>query len=303
MQRQFEPMLAEKTLPEKNGEWYAEPKYDGTRAILIQYNNQIAIYHRSGHNRTNRYPELTEINHYPQNIILDGEIVVLNEKGVPEFNLLQQRQTDRPALINTLRHRLPVTYYAFDILALGDQDLRDRPLTERKKILHQQLEQTPNHPTIQETPSVKIKHEDIDPIFKTLVQKGYEGIILKRPNSKYVSGRSKEWIKIKAIVSDDLYIIGYTEGTGWRKKYFGSLVLAKTPDGEPVCKVGTGFNNLTLKMMTEILKKHQLGETYQIDGEWVQLVEPIYKAEIEYLNGTTNRFPSFKRLIPPDGEE
>jgi len=295
-------MLAEKALPEKNGEWLIEPKYDGTRAILTQKDGEITVYHRSGHDRTKRYPELAEINPYPQDIILDGEIVVLNEKGVPEFNLLQQRQTDRPTLVNVLRHRLPITYYAFDILAVGNRDLRSTPLTERKKILHEQLEANQS-PVIQETPSLKIKHEDIGKIFKMLTDKGYEGVILKRPNSKYVSGRSKEWIKIKAIVSSDLYIIGYTEGTGWRKKYFGSLVLAETPGGEPVLKVGTGFNNLTLKMVTEILNQHELGETYKIDGEWVQLVEPIYKAEVEYLNGTKNRFPSFKRIITPEEEE
>jgi len=298
----IELMLAEKELPDANGSWLVEPKYDGTRAALVQKNGEISIIHRSGYDRTNRYPELAGIYPYRQDIILDGEIVCLNSRGIPEFNLIQQRQTDREPLIKILKAKIPATYYVFDILALGKQDLRRKPLTERRAILEGQLRNNPDtHILI--TPQVQIEYGQIGEMFKTITGNGYEGIMLKRPNSTYQSGRSPDWIKMKAIVSEDFYITGYTAGKGSRARYFGALILAEKPDGEPVCKVGTGFNNLTLKMVSEILKRHALGETMQLEGEEIILVEPTYQAEVEYLSGTKkNRFPSFKRIIPPDGE-
>lgn len=295
-------MLAERELPEQDGEWIAEPKYDGARAMILSRPEGSRIVHRSGHERTNRYPELAELTS-PKPAIMDGEIVVLNTKGIPEFNLVQQRQTDRKPLIDILIRTLPTTFYAFDILSLAGTRLTDKPLAERKKILHKQLDKHPS-PHIRETPYVKLKHDQIRHLFKMLVGKGYEGIMLKRPDSTYQTGRSKDWIKMKATVSEDFYIIGYTRGSGWRTKYFGSLILAETPDGPPVCKVGTGFTNIILKMISEIVRRQATGETRRIDGEEVTLVKPTYKAEVEYLSGTKkNRFPSFKKLIQPEEGE
>lgn len=299
----FKPMLASKELPKKNGEWLIEPKYDGTRAIYTKKDGKIRIYHRSGKERSNRYPELTETPPTNQNIILDGEITALNQEGIPEFNKIQQRQTDREPLIKILRQRIPVTYYVFDVIATEGEDHRNKPLTERKAILDKILKGN-NNPNIVKTPWVQATHSQAGELFKLLTDKGYEGIILKRPDSKYQNGRTKKWVKMKATVSEDLYIIGYTPGKGSRKQYFGALVLAEEPGGKPVSKVGTGFSNLTLQTVTKILEKHELGETYKIDGDQVILVEPKYKAEIEYLNGSKkNRFPSFKRIVPEDAGE
>lgn len=290
-------MLAQKGTTNQHGEWLAEPKYDGTRAFIAQTDGQITILHRSGKNRTNRYPELTKP--YRQDLVLDGEIVAHDQNGLDNYNLIQQRQTDTPS--QHLIRRLPVTYHAFDILTLAGEDLTRQPLHHRRRILEQQIDQDP-HPQTHITPQVLTQDQDqIRRVFQTVTQQGYEGIMLKRPNSTYQPTRSPDWLKVKNIQTSDLWITGYTEGTGSRARHFGALLLAETPDGQPASKVGTGFDAQSLKTITQILRETDTGKTVGIDGHRVHLVTPAHRAEIEHLSspdGKKKRFPSFKRLLP-----
>ena len=199
------PMLAEKGTTSQWGEWFAEPKYDGTRAFLIQREGHLTVLHRSGKDRTNRYPELAEIT-FGEDLVLDGEIAVLGQNGVTSFNGVQRRQTDTPS--KALIQGLPVKYYAFDILSLAGEEVTRQPFTERRLLLEQVIQSHP-YPEVCLTPQVRVETPgQIKTVFDVTVSKGYEGIMLKRPGSTYQARRSRDWLKVKNLVTSDLWITG-----------------------------------------------------------------------------------------------
>jgi bifunctional non-homologous end joining protein LigD len=144
-------------------------------------------------------------------VILDGEIVLLNEKNLPDFQKLQYYE-------NHLNY--PLIYYVFDILELNGKNMEKLPLTDRKTILKKLLKK---NPVIRYCDHVD---EHGISFLEKAKEQGLEGIIAKKKDSEYSSGyRSKEWLKIKNVQSTEVVIVGYTEPQGGRA-HFGSLVLA-----------------------------------------------------------------------------
>jgi bifunctional non-homologous end joining protein LigD len=234
--------------------WMFEPKLDGVRAVAPRDGAQLRLFSRRGIEATKQYPSVvSELLQQPEpRMVLDGEIVAFDSAGIPSFQQLQQRlNLMREADIKRAEAKIPVFYYVFDLLWAGGYDLRGVPLSRRKWLLRQIL-----------APSELVRlvepfQEDGEIAFEAAVEHGLEGVMAKKVDSLYESGRrSKSWLKIKGTQEAEFVIAGYTEGGGWRANTFGSLLLGYHTDGKLVFAghVGTGFDDKTLRFLWEKLE-------------------------------------------------
>ena len=179
---QFELMLpTTRKFPFSDPDWIFEPKWDGYRALCLIEHDSVRFMSRNKKELTKRFPELSTINKSikAHSAILDGEIVGLDENDVPCFEKLQNRK------------QCFIVYFVFDCLMLNGNDLRNEPLIFRKGMLKRILKKSPrvkytDH-VVQEGKELFIKVEKL----------GLEGIVGKKADSRYVGGRTKEWVKIK----------------------------------------------------------------------------------------------------------
>jgi bifunctional non-homologous end joining protein LigD len=182
-----QPMLPTLTkAPFSNPDWLFEPKWDGYRAICFLENGRVRFASKNSKSLTQRFPELQGI---PKSIkaetaILDGEIVALDKKGVPNFAGLRSGK---------FANECAIVFYAFDLLNLNGADLSQKPVVERKTILRRIL---PN----QDTGRVRYTEHivgDGERLFRELEKRKLEGMVAKRADSPYVGGRTRAWLKIK----------------------------------------------------------------------------------------------------------
>ena len=217
--------------------WLFELKWDGYRAIVtIDRDGKVTIASRSGKDFTPNFPELRALaaSFTERPLILDGEIVVLDAEGRASFGALQER-LDRFG--RNAPEKSPVTFVAFDLLYGNGRDVREEPLERRKEILASLL--------TGEGPVMLSKHVTGDgkKLFDLAEARGLEGIVGKRRTSRYVSRRSKDWVKVKALVRQEVAIGGWTEARGSRK-HFGALLAGVYENGDLVYagSIGTGFD-------------------------------------------------------------
>jgi len=241
------PMLA--TLAERPFSapgWLFEPKLDGVRAIAVVAAGRVRLLSRRGLDMAAQYPSLSEeLAGQPEtSLVLDGEIVALDERGVPSFALLQQRiGLTRPADVRRAEAAIPITYYVFDLLYAGGWDLRAAPLWQRKALLSALL-----------APRDAVRlldhfEEDGEEAYEAAVALGFEGVVAKRKDSPYETGRrSRAWLKIKRTLEDEFVIGGYSAGAGSRASSFGALLLGYYEGGRLTYAghVGAGFDDSTL---------------------------------------------------------
>lgn len=233
------PMLASTTssVPDKP-DWIYEIKYDGYRAISLIDNNKVKLISRSGNDFSQQFKSLIEeLKTINDQVIIDGEIVIENEKGISDFQKLQNY------LLNQSRDN--VKYYVFDILFLNDHQTTNLPLVNRKELLNSLFEKYKLKRIIKSFYQIG----EGKSLYNKLSRDGYEGIIAKSPNSYYSPGkRSKSWIKIKSLNTIESVICGYTLPQNSRK-YFGALLLGKYEHGQLnyIGSCGTGFNEKMLK--------------------------------------------------------
>ena len=237
-------MLAKETKePFDDKNWLYEIKWDGYRAIAEIENGNVRLYSRNGITFENSYTLVVqELKKIRADAVLDGEIVVLNDEGHPEFQLLQHYES------NT--HR-PIHYYVFDILFLNGHNTCELPLIERKELLQG---------IIKKSDVVKYSDHIVEKgiaFFNVSTEKNLEGIMAKKADSQYNIGkRTNEWLKIKNNKTQEAIIAGYTDPGGGARKYFGALVLA-IKDGNKLKYIGhtgSGFNQQSLKEMWSLLQ-------------------------------------------------
>lgn len=232
------PMLA--TLSDEafdNKDWLFEIKWDGYRAIAECGGKKLQLYSRNGLSFLQKYPVITDaLQALKHSMIIDGELVVLDEKGSPSFQLLQQydAQPDKPIL-----------YYVFDLLELNGKSTRNLPLLERKKLLQKALPRGKKS-IIRFCDHVKSTGKKF---FKHAVELDLEGMIAKKADSIYQEGtRTNDWLKLKNHNSREAVIAGFTAPRGGRK-HFGALILGEKR-GKTLTYIGhtgTGFTEKTLK--------------------------------------------------------
>ena len=281
--------------------WLFEVKYDGIRILAFRDGQTVELYGRSGQAFTTRYPEIIRaLRALPlDRFVLDGEIVALDESGRPSFQRLQARMhLTRSADIERARATVPVTGFFFDALVLDGRDLRHLPLGERKVCLALLL---PPRGVIRYSDHV-LEHGEA--FFEAVSEQRLEGIVAKRIDSRYVGGRSQDWIKIKCQRRQEFVIGGYTDPQGSRG-HFGALHLGLF-EGDRlvyVSKVGTGFDAKTLKMVWERLaplarptSPFDVGSPRGRGHHWV---EPSLVCEVRFTDWTLDgglRAPVFLGL-------
>ena len=256
--RKIEPMLAMTAdEPFDSPQFTYEAKWDGVRTLAFVDGGEVRLQTRNLLDCTKQYPEAhgaAEALTGGYQAILDGEVVAFDEKGVPSFQRLQPRmhQTDEGA-ISRLRKSVPVIYEVFDLLYLDGEDLRRQPLRDRRRRLEAALE-----------PMGAIRLSEGFPgngvaLFRAVQEQGLEGIVAKRLDAPYVSGRSAAWVKVKAFKTMDCVIGGWTAGQGGRHSTLGALIVGIYRDGAliPVGHVGSGFDDRTLRDLLATLQEHQ----------------------------------------------
>ncbi len=238
-----EPMSATAvTKPPEGGNWLYEIKWDGIRALCLVKNGALQIHSRRGNRCEEQYPELknlpAQVN--AQTAWLDGEICVLDEQGRSRFSMIQPRISTNSGAVPRLAETAPATLFLFDVLYVDGYDLRGVSLEDRKRVLNSLV-----------TPADHIRISDAydtggDQMFQAAREMELEGILAKDRRSKYESGRSTRWLKIKVLNEQEFVIAGFTKG---ERDYFGSLVLGVFEDGKlrHVGQVGTGFDHKMMK--------------------------------------------------------
>ena len=281
--------------PFNDGAWTWEPKLDGYRALAFIDSGKVALRSRRGLELAAEFPGLAdELKKQQVNrMVLDGEIVAFDAAGRPSFNALQSRS----------QHTV---YYCFDLLEFEGIDLRDRPYADRRRYLAQCLLPSPR---------VQLVHavDDGLALHDAAAASGLEGVVGKRKDSRYESGRrSGAWLKVKATQSAEFIIGGYTKGRGSRAP-LGAILVGYWEGGKLryVSHVGSGFDGDTLPIVRGKLERLQrktcpFAEKPEVNAP-TQWVEPRLVAEVKYQNWTDDRrlrAPVFLRLrddIGPEG--
>jgi ATP-dependent DNA ligase len=211
--------------------WLFDPKWDGFRSIVFRDGDEIVLGSRNEKPLTRYFPELVDAlrDALPRRCVLDGEIVVVGPDGTLDFEALQQRIHPAASRVDLLAGRTPASFVAFDLLALGDDDLRSRPLAERRALLTDTL--TPG-PSVRVTPATTSVDEARD-WFVRFEGAGCDGMIAKRLDGPYVEDK-RVMLKIKHARTADCVVAGFR----WHKDstpsrpLVGSLLLGLWgPDG------------------------------------------------------------------------
>lgn len=282
---QLKPELATLVDSAPAGEWSYEIKFDGYRIMARIDHDQVQLFTRNGHDWTHKLPKQAEALAALglESAWLDGEMVVANEQGVPDFQALQNAFDSGSST--------DILYYLFDLPYLNGVDLREVAVEERRAALSTVL-------GAHEQPLLRFSEafdETPDALLNSACQMQMEGLIGKRLGSPYVSRRSGDWIKLKCKHRQEFVIVGYTDPKGARSA-FGALLLGlhDRDSGELryAGKVGTGFNETTLKSILAQLKPLQVKTAAVVnppsgfEAKGVHWLKPKLLAEVAFAQMT-----------------
>ncbi|HEX3067300.1 MAG TPA: non-homologous end-joining DNA ligase, partial [Thermoanaerobaculia bacterium] len=282
----FPPMLASltETPPRDPKSWAFELKYDGFRAVTAIVDGSVAMWSRNKLDLAPRFPSVAAALSKLKlpDVVLDGEVVVLDAQGAPRFQLLQQGGRE--------------LYVVFDILWLDGEDLRKRSYADRRALLVKTLRRAPSSISVSEQ-----LEGGGDAALERAKKSGWEGIIAKRRTSAYEGRRSKEWLKIKAINEQELIVVGWNPSTHSARE-IGSLHLGVMgDDGELhyAGKVGTGFSFKQRVWWLEELSKDVVPQSLVKDAPRERVaswVRPRFVVQVAFTEWTADnrlRHPSF----------
>lgn len=303
------PMLASAgSIPVTDG-WAFEIKFDGVRAIAYAGADGLRLYSRRDRDVSGSYPEVAALD-VEADLVLDGELVAVDERGRPDFGLLQRRMNvTKPT--TALVGQVPVQYAVFDVLHRGGQALLELPYVERRAVLTGLGLERPGltvPANFTDTPGALV--------MAAVQQQGLEGVIAKRLTSTYQPGRrSKSWIKTPYRRTAHVIIAGWAPSSS-NPRVLGALLLAaRDPAGNLAYAgdVGSGFSDATRRHLLELLGP-LARDTSPFPGEFVRArgwpgrppsrglvhwVEPSLIGEIEYRSFTRDgsfRHPSWRGL-------
>ena len=292
MPEHLKPMLA--TLvdaPFNDDDWQFELKLDGYRTLAYCKGKQSELRSRNNNSFNKKFSAvLHDIQQWEVKAVVDGEIVVLNEAGVPDFSGIQQwERTKKGQLV----------FYVFDLLWVEGWDIMAEPLHARRALLQQLV---PEGGTIRFSDHI----DDIGMDFFEMVrQNNLEGIIAKKKNAPYVpDSRSKTWLKIKAEQRHEAIICGYTRKRD-TDRLFSSLILGTWKEGrlQFLGQAGTGFSAATQEALMQKMKKHVTKkmpfDKTPATSENPVWLKPFLVCEVKYTELTPEgimRHPSFQGL-------
>ena len=275
--------------------WLHEVKYDGYRIIARKSGDEVALFSRSGLDWTVRFPAIAKalLSLPCDSALLDGEIAFVLPSGLTSFKSLQEHiDTAHPAF----------RYFLFDLTSLDGKDWRAKPLLKRKERLHELLAEKNLPDWLVYSDHVLGSGGDF---YREACGAGLEGVVSKLADSKYVSGRTKSWLKTKCHQRAELVIGGYSRSSV-RGRPFSSLLLGTFENGELIYagKVGTGFSSADLDALAKRFKpleqrKSSFVEVPAIERKDAVWLKPKLVCEVEYTEWTRDgrlRHPSFQGL-------
>ena len=236
--------------------WIYERKLDGERCLAARDGAGTRLYTRSGRDVTVSFPELAEAleAQASTDFVVDGEVVAF-EGGRTSFARLQPRIHVNDAA-RARRTGVAVYYYVFDVLRVAGEDVQDLPLLERKRRLRGLLE---FEGPVRYTPHRVRADEDW---FADICSRGWEGLIAKRTDAPYTSGRTRHWLKFKCEAGQELVVVGWTDPKGSRVA-LGAVLLGyyNGSDLAYAGKVGTGFSDAVLRDLHRRLEKIEVDDS------------------------------------------
>lgn len=303
------PMLA--TLAEEvpaGPEWVHEVKWDGMRVLIDVRDGELTVRSRSGRDVTQSYPELDDLAHRYDDLLLDGELVAL-DGGRPSFAALAERMhvadTRKAARLAAVR---PVTLMIFDVLRLFDADLTTQPWTARRHLL-ERLDLDARHWQVPPT------YDDGAGLFTATAEQGLEGVVSKRRASRYAAGRrSDDWRKSPHRRTISAVIGGWRPEAGRSGDARLGALLVGVPDAHDgwrfIGRVGAGLAGAAGSQVQAALEPlNRSGSPFDAelaaqDTHWVTWVEPQLVVDVRALgwaggeHGSRLRQPVFVRLRP-----
>jgi bifunctional non-homologous end joining protein LigD len=230
-------------LPTGDG-WLFETKWDGMRVVADVTAGGVRATSANGRDASIAFPELAALGPAlaPVEAVLDGEVVAFDGRGLPSFERLQHRMhVTSPVDAARRAVETPVSYVVFDLLRLGGHDLTGQPWRDRRRLLEQIADDFP--------PGVEVArvYDDGPDLLEATRAQGMEGVVAKRADSTYVpGGRSRQWVKVKVRLHDEMVVGGWSGGAGNREGGLGSLLVGyHASPGDDVLvyagRVGSGF--------------------------------------------------------------
>lgn len=287
------PMLATLVaeIPSDESQWLYELKYDGFRAVAAISKGNAVLWSRNALDLGERFPGVLAAAKRIEaaEAVLDGEVVVLDERGVPRFQLLQKGEEGE------------AVFFLFDLVWLDGEDLRARPIEERRALLEKLVGK-------RSSGAIRLAEQttgNARAALESAAAAGHEGLIAKRRGSLYESRRSKAWVKLKAINAQELAVIGYNPSNGSASE-IGSLLLGVVEDGTMryAGKVGTGYSSRQRAELRKLLDRDRLAKADVVGAprmKGVVWVAPRHVAQVRFTEWTEDgklRHPSFLGLRP-----
>jgi DNA ligase 1 len=282
-------------------EVYAEYKYDGVRAQVHRHRGEVRIYSRRLEEITSSFPEVAQPLRKPgEDFIIDGEIVPFTGGRPLPFQLLQRRLRRMENFEEAARNA-PVVYFAFDLLLKNGKEMVQRPLGERKRELARIIEGTPVQ--LAESKIVRTA-EEVERTFRKSRELGYEGLVVKDPQSVYIMGkRGSGWVKLKEELDTlDVVIVAAEYGHGKRAGVISDYTFA-VRDGDSLKTIGKAYSGLTDSEIDEMTRR--LKEITVKDHGYRRTVRPEIVIEVAFDSvqksarhdsGYALRFPRIKRI-------
>ncbi len=291
--KNLRPMLAKagnKIFDDKN--WIYELKWDGYRTLSSVKDSEVQLFSRNGLSLNSKFVKIfNSLKSIDQDVILDGEVVILNSDGLSDFQKLQNY---------TGEGEDNLVYYVFDLLYLNGHATTSLPLISRKELLRDILENS-DFSNVRYCDHIETLGTAF---YENAIQMGFEGVIAKDAQSGYYPGaRSEVWLKFKDVNSREAIICGFTESEGVE---FGSLILGAYDEGslKYIGNCGSGFNSSLRKDLLKRMKslevdKHPFEKKPLLKGRKAHWVKPTLICEVKYSGVTTKgllRHPVFLRL-------
>ncbi len=283
--------------------WVFELKLDGYRILAAKEKGEARLWSRNQHDLTATFPEVARaLAALPfESLLIDGEVVCHDERGLPSFSRLQQRgRLTKPLEVRRAAIGNPAMFYGFDLVAALGYDVRHLPLTSRKELLKSVL------PAAGALKYLDHIETDGESFYAQVERMGLEGIVAKRADSPYRSRRSADWVKIRADRVDDFVVVGFSKPRGSRGG-FGALHLAQYTGTQLgyAGRVGSGFDEQALEDIAATLTEHVVKKPPCVGGGPVpkgaeeSWVEPMIVAEVRFKEITPDgllRHPVFVRF-------
>lgn len=292
-------MLASKTDRVPAGpQWLHEVKWDGVRVLVDVRDGAVRMTSRNDNDVTPAWPELSDPPLGTRDLLVDGEVIALNDRGVPDFRVLQHRMHVRNAReVARLVTSVPATLMVFDLLRLDGEDLTGRPLEERRAL----LEDLPLADTRWQVPAA---YDDGDMLFDATLQQGLEGVVSKRRTSRYrFDRRSEDWLKLAHRHRGSFVVGGWRPQVGTSDRLAALLVGEQTPDGLLYRgRVGSGIAGATSTRLAALLgplaaqASPFADEVPRVDAAGTYWVEPRVVVDVDThgLSYERLRQPSFQ---------